>query len=310
MQTKVIAAGALSILGILIGLAAEAEAPRLDGHWEGWIDVRPAQFEVYMKLDLARAADGSLTGHLSYPDQETRQYGLDTVKVDDDDVLITSTDEHGTVSVFQGRSVEGGKVLRGVLTEGGRIAPFELRRTLALPAIPPEVQTLAPDGAELKALFNRDQEKVRLLLIFSPTCSTCRAGARLVERHLLERLRDPHLDVYVVWEKLGPHDSAAAAAQAAALLSDPRIHHFWSPDHFASTALRGPVGLERTPAWDVFLLFGKGKRWDAAPPSPDSFMHDQKQNPELPKDRLLNADTLATEAKTLLGAPAPPARGR
>ena len=304
---KLIAVGALCGLAFLAA-AAQAEPPRLDGHWEGWIVLRPGEFEVYMRLDLVRAADGSLSGHLAYPDQGPKEYALDTVKVDDDVVLITSTDEQGTVSVFQGRSLDGGKVLQGDLTEGGRRAPFELRRKDFAPALKlPAVQDLAAGGAELKTLFNQDQGHVRVLMILSPTCSLCRMAAHLVERHLVEKIDDPGLRVYVVWERLNPQDDPATAAQAAALLSDPRIHHFWSADRFASTAFQGPVGIQRTTAWDVVLVFGKGKRWTDAPPAFDTFMHNQKMHPELPKDRLLNAEKLAGEVKTLLGAPAPAA---
>jgi hypothetical protein len=291
-------------LAMWIGSAAAAEAPRLDGHWEGVIVVRPGEFEVDMKLDLVRAADGSLSGHLSYPDQGPTEYKLDTVQVEEDNVLITSTDEQGTVSIFQGKSLDGGKILRGDLTEGGKKAPFELHRTdvVAAPKAP-VVQGLSKDGAELKAQFNQDQGKVRVLMILSPTCGPCRTSARLVARHLREQLSDPGLSVYIVWEQLGAHDTLEAATQVAALLADERIHNFWSPDRFASNAFQAPVGIQRTTAWDVFLLFGKGKRWTDAPPAFDRFMHNQKLHEELPKDRLLNADRLAEEVKALLAAP-------
>jgi hypothetical protein len=306
MMKRKIAAGALCALAMWMSPLRADEAPRLDGHWEGVIVVRPGESEVDMKLDLARAADGSLNGHLSYPNQGPKEYALDTVQVDGDHVLITSTDPQGTVSVFQGRLRDGG-ALAGELTENGQKAPFELHRTAAAARQPPAVQTLARDGAELKDLFNHDQGQVRVLLILSPTCGVCRMAARMVERHLLEPVHDPGLSVYIVWERIGPQDSPEAAAQSAALLSDGRIHHFWSPDHFTSTAFQAPVGIQRTTAWDVVLVFGKGKRWTDAPPAFDSFMHNQKLHEELPKDRLLNAEKLAGEVKTLLAAPAPAA---
>ena len=299
---------ALCGLALLSGLAV-AEPLRLEGHWEGVIVLRPGEFEVDMKLDLVRAADGSLTGHLSYPYQGPKEYGLDTVQADDNNVLITSTDEQGTVSVFQGRALDGGKMIQGDLTEGGRKAPFELRRMDYVPARRlPAVESLSPEGSELKALFSQEQEKVRVLMILAPSCVTCRMGARLVQRHLLDQIRDPALSVYVVWERIGLQDTPEAASRAAALLSDERIHHFWSPDRFASTAFQAPVGVQRTTAWDFFLVFGKGKRWTEAPPAIDSFMHNQKQHEELPKDRLLNAMKLADEVKSRL-APASEAPG-
>jgi hypothetical protein len=304
---RTIATGILYSLAILTGLARAAETPRLEGHWEGVIVVRVGEFEVDMKLDLARAADGSLIGHLSYPNQGPKEYKLDSVQMDDGNFVITSTDEQGTVSVFQGRSLDG-KSLQGNLTENGKKASFELYRTdAAADRKTPTVQALSRDGTELKTLFNHDQGQVRVLLILSPTCGTCRMGARLIQRHILEQIRDPGLSVYIVWEKIGVQDTPETAAYAAALLSDERIHHFWSPERFASTAFQAPVGIQRGTAWDVFLVFGKGKRWTDSPPTLDGFMHNQKLHEELPKDRLLNAEKLAGEVKSLLGAPAPAA---
>jgi hypothetical protein len=303
-----IAAGALcglASLAIWAGLAHAAE-PRLDGHWEGVIDVRPGEFEVDIKLDITRAADGSLSGHLSYPNQGFKEYGLDTVQMDDGNFLITSTDEQGTVSIFQGRNLDG-TVLKGELTEGGRKAPFELHRTDAEARKPPVLRSLAADGAELKTLFNEDSGKVRIVMVLSPGCGNCKMAARMIERHLLEQVNDPALSVYVVWERIGPADTQEMAAQASALLADPRIQQFWSAEHFTSRAFHDAVGAQRTLAWDIFLVFGKGKRWTDAPPAPDRFMHNQKANEELPKDRLLNAEKLAEEAKDLLTAPAAPA---
>jgi hypothetical protein len=301
---RLLVAGALLGLAVSVSVVAAEPLPPIEGHWEGVIVLRPGEFEVDMKLDLSRAANGSLTGRLCYPMQGPKEYGLDTVQVDDSNFMFTSTDEQGTVSVFQGRSLDGGKVLQGNLTEGGRKAPFELRRSGAFLRKPPALQSLARDGAELKTLFNRDQGQVRVLMILSPTCATCRMGARLVERHLLEQVRDSRLSVYIVWERIGLQDTEETAAQAAALLADERIHHFWSPDRFASSAFQAPVGILGATAWDVFLVFDPGKRWTDAPPAIHSFMHNQKLHNELPKDRLLNAQKLAEEVKNLLGAPA------
>jgi hypothetical protein len=298
---KMILAAVFCALATWMGARVEAVPPQPGGHFEGVIIVNPGEFEVDMKLDLVPAANGSLTGHLSYPNQGPKEYALNTVEISDGHVLITSIDDQGVVSVFQGRSLEGGNVLQGDLTENGKKAPFELHRTdPGALRKPPAVQKLSPDGAELKTLFNQEQGQVRVLLVLSPNCSLCRMGARLVERHLLEQLRDPGLSVYIVWEKLGAQDSQEGAIHAAALLSDERIHHFWSPERFASTAFQEPVGIQGATAWDVFLVFDKGKTWTFIPPAFDKFMHNQKQHQELPKDRLFNAETLAGEVKALL----------
>ena len=300
------------LTAVLFGLAmwpgiwAGAESLRAKEQFEGVIVLHPGQFEVDMRLDLVATDSGSLRGHLSYPFQGPKEYALDTIQWSDDHFLITSTDEQGIVSVFQGRRLQEGKVLRGELTENGRKASFELHRidsTVVRKA--PVVQSLSPEGSELKTLFNQDQGQVRVLLVLSPSCNICRMGARLVERHLLENLHDPKLSVYIVWERISTQDSLESAIHAASLLSNEQIQHFWSAERFASTAFQVPVGIQRDTAWDVFLVFGKEKTWTFAPPAFDVFMHNQKMHDELPKDRLLNAEKLAGEVKDLLdGVPA------
>jgi hypothetical protein len=282
-----------------------AQAPHLEGTWEGVIAVRPGEFEVDMKLVLERAADGSLTGRLSYPDQRPKEYTLDKVEAENGALFFTAADEQGTVSVFQGQSGADGRTVTGELTESGQKANFELHRVEAAPdRKTPALQSLSRDGAELKAFFNQAAGQVRVLMILSPTCGICRMGARMVERHLRE-VRDPSLGVAVVWEAIGPQDTQETAAQAASLFGDERIHCFWSPDRFASSAFQAPLGVQRTTAWDVFLVFGKGKLWTDAPPAVDAFMHNLKSHAELPKDRLLNAEKLTSEVKGLLAPPAP-----
>jgi hypothetical protein len=139
-------------------------------------------------------------------------------------------------------------------------------------------------------------------------------SARVVQRYVLQTLDDPRLAVFVVWEKIGAHDSPEAARKATMLLPDPRVHFFWSDDRIAGKAFQGAVGIQGTPAWDVFLVYGPGKTWNGeAPPIPDYFMHNQPSHPELPKDRLLNGNRLAEKVKILLaegeskGASNPPA---
>jgi hypothetical protein len=127
-------------------------------------------------------------------------------------------------------------------------------------------------------------------------------SARVVQRYVLQSLADPSLTVFVVWEKIGAHDSPEAARKATMLLPDPRVHFFWSDEQrVAGKAFQGVVAIQGTPAWDVFLVYGPGKTWSGeTPPAPDYFMHNQPSHSELPKDRLLNGNRLAERVKVLL----------
>src|SRR6266446_1283026 len=62
----------------------------------------------------------------------------------------------------------------------------------ALPALD---QKLDP----LRARFNQDIGKVRLIVIVDPTCPPCRWGASEIQKQVLETISSGQLAVYVVW---------------------------------------------------------------------------------------------------------------
>lgn len=126
-------------------------------------------------------------------------------------------------------------------------------------------------------------------------------GARVVQRYVLQPFDDSRLAVFVVWEKIGAKDSPETARQATALLPDSRVRFFWSGTRAAGKAFQGTIGIQGTPAWDVFLVYDPGKDWTGdAPPIPGFFMHNQPNHSELPQDRLLNGNRLAEKIKSIL----------
>src|SRR5713226_2131519 len=51
----------------------------------------------------------------------------------------------------------------------------------------------------LRARFNQDVGKVRLIVIVDPTCPPCRWGASEIQKQVLETVPSNQLAVYVVW---------------------------------------------------------------------------------------------------------------
>ena len=124
-------------------------------------------------------------------------------------------------------------------------------------------------------------------------------SARVVQRHVVKQIPDDRLAVYVVWGPMLGEENEADARQATRHLPDPRVANFWTPTHALATALEQPLGLHGERAWDTFLLYAPGRRWEDAPPAPDYFMH---VNKPLPPERRLNGDTLAEQVRKLLAA--------
>lgn len=123
---------------------------------------------------------------------------------------------------------------------------------------------------------------------------------------MLEGIADDDLRVFVVWEPILRPDNERAARRATTMLDDPRVTHFWTMTRDVGTSFETPIGLKGEPAWDVYLLYPRGTRWEEAPPPPDFYMHQMRGR--LPEDRVLDGRRLAAETRRLLAAGHAPAR--
>lgn len=117
---------------------------------------------------------------------------------------------------------------------------------------------------------------------------------------VLNEIDDPSLRVYVAWVPILPGDEKGPDESTLALVSDSRVAHFWDEQR----ALPGPfsrlLGLpEGWPAWDVYLAYPPGARWDDEPPAPSFWQHQLGDMPAAPK---LDGATFAAGVSELFGA--------
>jgi hypothetical protein len=127
-------------------------------------------------------------------------------------------------------------------------------------------------------------------------------SARVVQRHVVKQVPDERFRIYVVWGPMLEKEKEEDAKKATVHLPDPRVTHFWTPEHGVAEAFEAPLGLDKVRAWDTYMLFGPQARWGETPPVPDFYMHVGKP---LPPERRLNGDTLAAEARKLLASKSP-----
>lgn len=160
--------------------AAAAERPSpLSGLWQGQIVYEPAELELEAVLELAADAQGRLVGTVDIPSQEIRYLPVSSVEVEEDRFHVVfrwPSELRGTDAPYEfvGEVAEGGQVLTGTFIEGENRNPFELRRLGPAGTPRPEVaepplHDLSADLAELRRAFNEDEDRVRLVLLLSPT---------------------------------------------------------------------------------------------------------------------------------------------
>ncbi len=146
-------------------------------------------------------------------------------------------------------------------------------------------------GGAVRAAFDRDADRARVLLILSPTCGHCLLGASQVARAVAD-FADP-LRLYVVWvPMLGATEEYVP--EATRMLDDPRALHFWDGEGFFTEAFERVLELAG-PAWDLYLLYPPGERWQAElPPRPEQWMRQHGAPEDLPLDAARIAGALAT----------------
>jgi hypothetical protein len=114
---------------------------------------------------------------------------------------------------------------------------------------------------------------------------------------VLEKVSDPRLRVYVVWLPILGFDGKKAAAAATGLIPDSRAAHFWDREQGIGTVYVKVLGLPPEElAWDVYLLFPGGARWQAEPPLPAYWMHQVFY----PSDNYLDGSKFRVEVEKLV----------
>ena len=122
-------------------------------------------------------------------------------------------------------------------------------------------------------------------------------ATRVVDRHLLKKISDDRLRVYMVWLPILDRDNREVAQQSANAVQDPRVTHYWIADDAISHAFAPAVGLKEGRAWDIVLVYATDTTWGEDLPEYESYMHQQLP---LPLERRLDARLLADKVRALL----------
>ena len=111
----------------------------------------------------------------------------------------------------------------------------------------------------------------------------------------LEKDGSTDVAVYVVWSsQVGGKERNVG--QAAKMVPDRRALHYWDGDQLVGKAFQ-PLLQTPDAAWDVWMLFDKGVRWEGdAPPRPAWWEH---QLYGMPPELALDGERFAKKASSL-----------
>ena len=147
------------------------ERPAVEGTWDGAIFYVPAEQELEESVELFQDARGVLGGVVNVPVKPIENEPLSAVQFDGKQISWELKRASGVFPYVGTLSADGNEIT-GQLNDRGKTYQFTFRRRdpaagEAVPVHPP-IHPLAASGAELKAAFNSDAGKVRLVLLLSP----------------------------------------------------------------------------------------------------------------------------------------------
>ena len=121
----------------------------------------------------------------------------------------------------------------------------------------------------------------------------------MVQTNVLDEISDANLAVYAVWEPILRTDDERSSRKATTLFPDGRVTNYWVDTPEVGKLFQAPIGLTTEPAWDVYLVYPPGVRWEKdTPPRPEFFMH--QLGGRLPDSQRLDGSKLADGIRALL----------
>jgi len=125
---------------------------------------------------------------------------------------------------------------------------------------------------EVREEFNASSDKVRIVALLSPMCPGSQSGHGVVGR-VLKTFSSPELQAILVWEPMRSDDSPEAATEQAKQVRDARIWQGWNGGKNVGDLFGKTLDLHDI-AWDVYLIYKPGIKWEAEqPPRPTFWMH-------------------------------------
>jgi hypothetical protein len=161
--------------------------------------------------------------------------------------------------------------------------------------------------SQLRADFNVNVGKVRMLYIVGPTCGICLRGLSDLDDTLYsKKADDPRLATFVVHvPTLGAREKNVGPASH--LITDRHTSQYWEETGIVGRLMQQTMGMNQY-VWDFWMIYGPEAVWsDDRPPVPDFWQH---QLGGLPAEKRLDATVFAAKVDEFLTKlPAVPTSG-
>ena len=152
--------------------------------------------------------------------------------------------------------------------------------------------------SQLRADFNANVGKVRMLYIVGPTCGICLRGlSDLQETVYSKKGDDPRIVTFVVHvPTLGAHE--ANVAPASRLISNRYTTHYWEETGITGRLMQQVMGVDKY-VWDFWVIYAPDVRWpdERLMPAPSFWQH---QLSGLPPEKRLDANVFAAKVDEFL----------
>jgi hypothetical protein len=105
---------------------------------------------------------------------------------------------------------------------------------------------------------------------------------------------------FIAWLPMLATDDSSAATRQGARLQDGRVREAWDGEREAGTLFAHRLGLQGK-AWDVYLVYGRGVRWEGSePPMPTFWMHQLREESGADQKLCLDPSRLTREVVRLI----------
>lgn len=136
------------------------------------------------------------------------------------------------------------------------------------------MQKLSFTAQEFIDDFNNASDTNRLVVVTSPTCPHCLRA--LVEvQQILEAYPEGRIQVFLLWGPLMQTDTSAITHRSMQYIRDKRVNHYWDLWRWGYRTYMEDLDIPEFEAWDLFIFYEAGKKWEEGPPDPTFWMENR-----------------------------------